>query len=595
MLADLYIRNFAIIDELRVQLGSGLNVLTGETGAGKSIILDAMTLVLGDRADASMVRDGCDNAYVEATFFLGPELMDSISHFLEGEGLGGDQPDIVLLARELRLNGRNICRINGRAANLALLREVGDQLVDIHGQGEHLSLLQSRSHLPLLDAYAGLVKERTQFSQNVAQLRLIQTELNDLRQDERSLAQRVELLKYQVEEIDAANLRDGEEEELRAERVRLANVEQLIERTGAALLLLNGQDGEVPAASDLLGQVERELLQLSKLDPSQEPLLEKAQGLAFQLNELSIELSDYQVKLEFNPDRLNYVEERIELINTLKRKYGDNIAAILAWRNNALTELEGISHSEERIAVLIVQEDKCLHQIGELGQALSEKRRRAGRRLSSSIESELADLNMDRAQFSVDFSRREDASGAYVGNERLAFDESGIDQVQFLVSANPGEALKPLARVASGGETSRLMLALKTVLARVDSTPTLIFDEIDQGIGGRVGDVVGRKLWGLTASGQHQVIVVTHLPQLAGYADGHFHVSKQLLEGRTTTSVETLDQEQRVVELAAMLGTKGKHARGGARSILQHVAKTKSRAQPPGPSVEVSVTGLPSK
>ena len=290
-------------------------------------------------------------------------------------------------------------------------------------------------------------------------------------------------------------------------------------------------------------------------------------------------MADYREQLEFNPQRLNEVEERLEVINRLKRKYGNDIAAILATAVKAEAELDKITHSEERIEALQKEQEQYLRRIGKLALVLSDKRKEAAGRLGTAVERELADLSMVGARFSVEFETEAVADGAYVGQERLKFDQTGFDQVQFLMSANPGEPLKPMAKVASGGETARLMLALKTALAQVDSTPTLIFDEIDQGIGGRVGDVVGRKLWGLSAIAQHQVIVVTHLPQLAGYGDVHFHVSKRVSEGRTATAVSNLDERARIQELAAMLGTQAKYAREGAASILQQVAQVKSTAR----------------
>jgi DNA repair protein RecN (Recombination protein N) len=576
MLAELLIRNFAIIDELRVEFHKGLNVLTGETGAGKSIILDAMALVLGDRADVTMVRSGCEEAHVEAVFQPSPEFQVKLEPLLHSEGLEGDDPGLLILARELRTNGRNICRLNGRAVNLSLLREVGEALVDIHGQGEHLSLLKPRSHLPLLDAYAGLEEERRTFSRRVADLRRVRRELSELQKNERELAQRVDLLRYQIEEIEAAKPSEDEEAELRDERTRLANVEHLMEYAAVALSALNGVVEETPSAVDLLGMAEKAVGQLSRLDPAQGSLLERLQGLSFQLTEIVGELTDYQEMLEFNPKRLEYVEERIELINSLKRKYGDNIPAILAYRDAARKELASIEHSGERIQQLTVEENQLLHDIGREAWLLSQKRQEAAAELADQVEEELSDLHMDGARFQVHVEHRADDRGVYADDQRLAFDETGIDDIEFLISANPGEALKPLAKVASGGETSRLMLALKTALARVDATPTLIFDEIDQGIGGRVGDVVGRKLWGLTTSASHQVIVVTHLPQLAGYADGHYHVSKQEADGRTTTRIANLDDPGRVTELAAMIGTEGVYATGSAESILAQVAAVKS-------------------
>lgn len=577
MLTELIIHDFAIIDKLRLEFAPGFNVLTGETGAGKSIILDAMTLVLGGRADTTMVRAGCETAVVEATFTLDPALQAVIHPLLEAEGLDeeGDRQTLVL-SRELRLNGRNFARVNGRSVSLNLLREIAEPLVDIHGQGEHLSLLQPRSHLPLLDAYAGLQAEQRQLATEVAKLHQLQRDLRSLQQDERALAQRQDMLTFQVQEIDAAHLRPEEEDELRTERERLANAEHLTRAAAEAVTLLNsGLADEAPAIADQLGQVERALGQLVRYDASQQPRLEQLQGLSFQLSELAADLQEYLEELEFNPERLNQVEERLELIHLLKRKYGPDIPAILALRDKAAAELDQITHSEERMAALEKEQEMMLRQIGALAQTLSQKRRAAAQRLAQMVVEELADLKMAGARFEVDFAAAPDPRGLYVGDERLSFDQTGYDRVEFLISTNPGEPLKPMARVASGGETARLMLALKTALAQVDATPTLIFDEIDQGIGGRVGDIVGRKLWLLTAVAQHQVIVVTHLPQLAGFGDCHFHVSKGLADGRTITHVEKLERNGRITELAAMLGTSGEHAVNGAAAILDQAAQVK--------------------
>ena len=570
MLTELYIRNFAIIDELRLQFVNGFNVMTGETGAGKSIILDAMMLVLGERADTTFVRAGSEMAYVEAMFELTPVLQAGLASLLQAEGLleEEDDPGLLILARELRANGRNICRLNGRTVTLSLLRDVAAPLIDIHGQGTHLSLLRPRAHLPLLDAYASLTGEQRALAQEVAHLHKIQRELANLRRDERTLTQRADMLQFQIQEIELARLDVDEEEELRTERERLANAETLTQSATTVVALLTGLDDEGEAVIDQLGAVERALTQLARFDESQNERLERLQGLSFQISELAGEIQHYLDDLEFNPQRLDAVEERLELINRLKRKYGESVAEILAFHEQAVAELDQISHSEERIESLEAEQEKYLRRIGQLAQTLSARRQASAQKLAAAVESQLADLHMAGARFAVDFATEPDENGAYVGNERLAFDQSGIDKAEFLMSANPGEPLKPMAKVASGGETSRLMLALKTALAEVDETPTLIFDEIDQGIGGRVGDIVGRKLWGLATVSAHQVIVVTHLPQLAGYGDRHYHVSKRVNNGRTTTSVVELDWNGRVAELAAMLGTQNEHARAGAAALL---------------------------
>ncbi|MAT97593.1 MAG: DNA repair protein RecN [Anaerolineaceae bacterium] len=577
MLTEIYIRNFAIIDELRMQFHNGFNVLTGETGAGKSIILDAVTLMLGGRADTTFVRSGANEAYVEATFALSESLKKIIAPILEAEGLDEEHEDEVLLSRELRLNGRNICRVNGRTVNLSVLRDVAEPLVDIHGQGEHLSLLQPRSHLPLLDSYAGVQAERAALGKEIAALQEIQHELAELRQNERILAQRADMLRFQIEEIDAARLDEGEEEELRAERTRLANSEQLMLSASEAVNLLTGMDDDSQAVADMLGQAERSLIQLARYDETKGSLLERLQGLIYQLSEVSSELQSYLDEVEYNPKRLDFVEERLELINQLKRKYGENIGTILALRDRAKAELARIDNSEVRTTELVQAEETYLRRCGEMALALSKKRKAAAEKLATAVVTQLADLQMDGAKFEVQFETVPQADGLYVEGERLAFDKTGFDQAEFLISTNPGEPLKPMVKVASGGETARLMLALKTALAQVDKTPTLIFDEIDQGIGGRVGDVVGRKLWGLTAVADHQVIVVTHLPQLAGYGDTHFHVSKAQADGgRITTRIKTLEGDGRIQELAAMLGTQGEHAVGGAESILAVANGTKT-------------------
>lgn len=581
MLAELTIRDFAIINELQLHFDPGFNVLTGETGAGKSIILDAVMLVLGARADTSLIRAGAGQAQIEATFRLGDPLQRALAPLLEAEGLESDSPGYLHLAREIRSNGRNLNRVNGRVVNLSLIREVGERLIDIHGQGEHLSLLRPKAHLPLLDAYAGLEQRRAAVKAEVDRLRAVRQELSDLQRDARLLRQREDLLRFQVEEIGEAGLSEDEEKALGVERTRLSNAEQLSRLAAEALHLLGGGDDDQMSAADLLSAAERPLGQLARLDESQAALLERVAGLASELSEVTRDVDDYRASVEADPARLDEIEERLELIRQLKRKYGDTIAAVLAVADNAAAELDKISHSEERMEALQAQEAQLLAKIGELSAALSKRRKAAADKLSRAVEIELTDLKMAGARFAVDFKTHVDEAGVPVGAEKLAFDGTGIDRVEFLLTTNPGEPLKPMARVASGGETARLMLALKTALARVDETPTLIFDEIDQGIGGRVGDTVGRKLWGLTAVGRHQVIVVTHLPQLAGYGDRHLRVSKGLDNGRTITHVSALDESGRISELAEMLGTQGEHAVGGAEEILSTAARAKRQPREP--------------
>jgi DNA repair protein RecN (Recombination protein N) len=578
MLVELTIANFAIIDAINLKLHSGFNVLTGETGAGKSIIIDAVTMLLGGRADTTFIRTGSNQALIEGRFRLADALRQVVDPILEREGLEGDEPDILILGREIRHTGRSYCRVNGRTVNLTILEEVAQPLVDIHGQSEHLSLLKIRRHQHFLDRYAGLDGQREALAAEVRRLRQVRRELSQLLQDEQRMARRLDQLTFQVEEIEAADLQIGEEEELNVERNRLANAEQLSQLAAELYgLLVEGDGEEQPSAADLLGQAARVANNLTKLDDTWAAYSQQVDGLTYQLEDLGRTVRDYSEEVDFNPARLQEVEERLGLIFNLKRKYGNSIEDILDFGQKAQEELESISHSEERLDLLREEEEELRHQIGRMALALSEARRQAGQMLADKVMLQLADLGMDRAEFEVELTWTDASDGVYVETDpdefrTLACDERGIDRIEFLIAPNPGEALKPLVKVASGGETSRIMLALKTSLALVDETPTLIFDEIDQGIGGRVGGVVGRKLWDLAHQGRHQVLCVTHLPQIAGYADAHYHVAKYIEGRRTQTGINVLVGDDRVEELAQMLGAPSDSTRQSAREILGQAA-----------------------
>lgn len=573
MLAELTIQDFAIIDQVRLSFKPGLNVLTGETGAGKSIIVDAVSLLLGGRGSADFVRAGADRAFVEGVLRLDAESQSQVNPLLAQDELEGDDPAILLLAREIRSNGRNTCRINGRAVSLKMLQGVGELLVDIHGQSEHLSLMRVREHVDLLDRYGDLWALREDFANRVRQIRRVRSDLAALRRDERELARRIDLLTYQVNEIDSARLDPDEEEELGRERTRLANAEQLSQLSAEAFQALYEGSEEQASAVDLLQAAARALAGLARLDPSVAALQEAANAVNYQVEDLAESIRDYRDQVEYNPRRLMQVEERLALLRSLQRKYGDSLADVLAFGERARAELAAIENSAERIEELEAEEQSLLLEIARVGQSLSEKRRAAGEHLAAGIEAELEELNMPGARFGVDLTRREDSDGVPVDGRSVAFDLTGLDRVEFLVAPNPGEPLKPLVRIASGGETARLMLALKTVLAHADRTPTLIFDEIDSGIGGRVGAVVGRKLWGLTAANdatarRHQVLCVTHLPQLASYGDLHLHVRKQVVGERTITAVQRLEGDEREREMAEMMGAVTEVALATARELL---------------------------
>jgi DNA repair protein RecN (Recombination protein N) len=578
MLAELTIHDFAIIDHLQLRLSPGLVVFTGETGAGKSIIIDAVELALGGRADTTLVRAGASLARVEAAFRLPAELQPIIHDILAREELlDGDFAGELVLAREVRREGRSVCRINGRLVTLALLREVGQWLVDVHGQSEHLSLLRTREHVFLLDRFGGLEEQREGFVAVVRELGSLRRELAELRRSEREMERRLDMLDFQIKEIADARLKTGEDKALLEERTRLANAEKLAALAEEASRALSAGTDEVPGAADLLGEALRALNSLAKIDPSLADKRDLAISLAEQFKDLAAELDDYREQIEYNPKRLNAVEERLELIKGLQRKYGATLEEVAAYARQAQAERDGLTHAGERMAELEAREEKLLRRIGLLGGKLSAARREAGERLARAIEAELADLRMERAQFGVGFEAHEDPVGAYAADgRRLAFDSTGLDRVEFLVAPNVGEGLKPLVRIASGGETSRLMLALKGVLACADRTPTLIFDEIDQGIGGRVGAVVGRKLWSLGQT--HQVCVITHLPQLAGFGDQHYRVEKAVAGDRTLTHVRQLEPAERAAELAQMLGGSGEKTLETAEEILAQVQQAKAEA-----------------
>ena len=577
MLSELSINDFAIIDNLQLSLEPGLVIFTGETGAGKSIIIDAVELLMGGRADPTSVRSGAEMARVEAVFSLEPAISAEVEAILAREDLLDEElPDQVSLSREVRREGRSVSRINGRMINLALLREVGQWLIDVHGQSEHLSLLRTREHLFLLDRFANLEPEREAFGGVVRELNQVRRELHELRRSQREMERRLDMLDFQIKEIASAKLKAGEDKALLEERTRLANAEKLTALSDEVTRSLSDGSDELPSAADLIGEAARALNSLAKIDPSVSEQRDLAIALAEQFKELARDVGHYHDQIEFNPKRLDAVEERLELIKNMQRKYGASIDDVLAYAGQAQAERYTLTHSGERAAELEAREDKLLRRLGQMGTRLSASRRAAADRLSRAIEVELADLRMERAQFGVDFQWVEDAAGAYADGQRVAFDSTGLDRLEFLVAPNVGEGLKPLARIASGGETSRLMLALKGVLARADRTTTLIFDEIDQGIGGRVGGVVGHKLWALAEA--HQVLCITHLPQLAGFGDQHYRVEKIIQGNRTLTHVHPLSAEERVPELAQMLGGTGEKTLESAEEILASVEQAKASA-----------------
>jgi DNA repair protein RecN (Recombination protein N) len=574
MLTELYIRNFAIIDELELSLKEGLNIFTGETGAGKSIILDAVSTVVGGKTDPTFIREGTDRAIVEAVF-RPDENREAIREILKREDLPEDSDgDQILLSRDIRAGGRSSARVNGSSVNVNLLREIGRLLVDIHGQSDHLSLLNPSNHIVLLDRFAGNQELLKKYQAEFKKLQKIRTRLTEIRMNDEELLRKKDMLSFQMNEIRSAKINESEEETLKKDRDRLANAENLSQLTQKAMEQLEGRSEEYPGIFELLGYLSKSMDNLSRIDAELAPFGEEVAAINDALNELLASLQRYQETLEFNPARLDAIEERLALLNTLKRKYGGSLRAVLEFAARAEEQLAGLENISDQTEDLIRQETSVINLLSELAQELSDRRHEASRKVSESVEKELHELRMESAQFEIRFTQTAAENGLRDRHGRsLAYDENGFDQVEFLIAPNPGEGLKPLAKIASGGETSRLMLALKNTLAEADSIPSMIFDEIDQGIGGRVGSIVGEKLWLLSRN--HQILCITHLPQLAAYYDVHFHVSKQLSDGRTRTLVKQLQPEESLREMAQLMGGDSPENRRASGAMILNAQKWK--------------------
>lgn len=565
MLTHLRIQNFAIIHDLTLQLEAGLSTFTGETGAGKSIILDGIEVLVGGKTDAGQIRAGEDKSLLEAEFTLNPQVDQEVLQILEREELNDGLQ--LLLSREIRKEGRSPARVNGRSVSTALLKEIGSCLVDIHGQSEHLSLLNTRQHLSLLDRYAQNESSLKLYQDQYRSFQALKKELSELQRSEQETLQRGDLLRFQVQEIEAARLQPDEEEPLKQERDRLAHAEVLAANIQESLLLLDEGNPEGQPISEGFGQVVKKIEALLRYDASLKELSDNAAVLEEQISDLSRSLRSYQEQIEFNPRRLQQVDDRLNTIQLLKKKYGNSVSAVIEFGRQAKAKLEGLEHSSERKAELEGQIDKLKQAVLQAGYELRKTRQQASQTLEKAIEGELADLSMAGARFQVEILPLADGDG------QPAPTDQGLDQVQFLIAPNPGEGLKPMVKIASGGETSRLMLALKNVLTRADSVPTLIFDEIDQGISGRVGSMVGEKLWLLGRN--HQVFCVTHLAQLAAFGDQHFSVRKLVDAQRTSTQVVKLSKEQRAQELTQLIGNTSATGLAGAAEMLQRAEERK--------------------
>jgi DNA repair protein RecN (Recombination protein N) len=573
LLIELSVRTVAVIASTRLELGPGLNVITGETGAGKSLLVDALELVLGSRAGRELLRAGAERGGAEAVFHL-PPADPAWAAALEPLGIELDEDGVLALAREVSADGRTVARVNGRTVPVGTLRAVGALLVDIHGQGDHLSLLEARTQLALLDAAGGLGPQRAGVAEAVRAVRAAREALAGHEEAARQAAQQTDLLAFQVGEIDAAQVQPGEEAALVQERAVLASAQEVGEACAAAYqaLYAGGQN-----AADLIGQA---LAGLRRVPDPTGALARQAEALeaaSAGVEEAAHELRAHADELEADPRRLEAIEERIATLRSLKRRYGATEEAVLAFAERARAGLEAAGDAGALRERLEREAADAAHQAGLLASQLSSARAGAARALEARVSGELTDLGLGPVRFAVALGQRDDPSGLPCPDGRtLAFDGRGVDDAEFRVETNPGEGLRPLARVASGGETARLMLALKGALAAGGGVPTLVFDEVDAGVGARAGAVVGRKLWALGHGAQ--VLCVTHLAQIAAFADRHYRVAKATDGERTVSGAEALDAEGRRAEVASLLGGDSASLDGAARELLAEAAALKAGA-----------------
>ncbi len=561
MLTYLGIKDFALIESLELEPGPGLTVLTGETGAGKSIILAAVNLLLGQRAKSDLIRQGAQAAVVEAAFSLDEE--SPLRLLLQEHGFD-DPGDELILRRVVSRQGRNRVQVNGSLATLGLLARIGPELISVCGQHSQQELLRAEEHLALLDTFAGLEMQQKELEEKVARVRQLDRRLRDTRRRMEELAQRREFLQHTVQELEKADLQPGEEEELRAERKMLANAEQVARLAREAHHGLYG--AEEGSVLETLGRVRDMMQELAGLDQRARDLAKQVEEAYYLLEDAAHEIRNYQGRLVFDPGRLDQVEARLHAIQRLSRKYGGDIETALETLEQARTELADLDGGQLELAGLEKKRQLSLDDALAAAGELSRQRQQAAPQLARALARELADLGLAQCRFQCRFSP---PVGNVLDTPRGALSGRGLERVEFLIAPNPGEGFRPLKDIASGGELSRILLALKGLVARRLGAPTQVFDEVDAGIGGAAGSAVGKKLARLAQASQ--VICITHLPQIAAFAQTHFAVQKTTRAGRTLTQVRLLDQEQRIEELTRMLAGDQQQdtARRHARELLR--------------------------
>lgn len=543
MLKELYIRNLAVIEEARLTFHHGFHVLTGETGAGKSIIIDALSLVVGGRGSADLVRYGAEKAEIEALFDLASDHPVWVE--LEKVGIETNVDELLIIRREIQIQGKSVGRINGQLVNLTMMREVGQCLVNIHGQHEHQSLLKADSHIQFLDLFGGitLMETKNTFQTEYRNYLYANNQLRELQETGKQALQMQDLYRFQAEEIQSAALKAGEDEQLQLEKRKLANAEKLHLHVSEAYEAIYGSGKGLTA----IGKALQRLQDIASFDKAVlGPVIEQMQSAYYQLEDVALSLRDYRDRVEFNPSRLDEIESRLDRIASLRRKYGDNVSEILTYLHKIESDLKVIDNKEELLKKLQTESQSAWNRAVQSAKRLSTLRHGAATRLASTIVAELRDLQMERTQLVVQVNTTDSENGD------LKLTSDGLDQVEFLISPNPGEPLRSLSKIASGGELSRMMLAMKTIFAKIDRIPVLVFDEVDTGVSGRAAQAIAEKLSQLSAD--CQVFSITHLPQVACMADAHYYIEKQVENERTFTRVTDLAYKPRVEELARMLG-----------------------------------------
>jgi DNA repair protein RecN (Recombination protein N) len=565
MLTTLRIKNLALVNDLTLELQPSCNVITGETGAGKSIIIGALNLVLGERADRSLIRSGSDSCSVEAVFDV-KKLRAPLKNFLEENGLEPCEDNQLVLKRTFTSTGTNRQFVNGSATTLNVLATIGEWLVDMHGPHDHQSLLHPAKQLVILDAFGGLEKEREAFGELVRRRTVLENEKSALIVDEKTYAQQLDLLRFQVREISAAHLQPDEEQSVGKNFQRASNAAKLLQLSQAGLDLLSENENSLLMQAGAIG---RTLQELQRTDSGAANLLELHSQAVGAWRELQSELSRYAEKVDVDPAQLQQLEERLNLIHSLKRKYGASLAEVVAFGDEAKIKLESLESRDVKLARLSSELQKLDAEILGAGKKLSAARKKIIPRLAKAVGKQLDDLGFKQSKFDVTITTEVGSSRCddRTAQRAVPTNSSGLDSIEFRFAPNPGEPAKPLRAIASSGEMARVMLALKTVLAAEDEIPVLIFDEVDANVGGETANAVGEKMKQIAA--QRQVLCITHLPQVAAPADAHYVVTKQIRDGRTISEIQLLNKKDRVTELARMFGGQTDAARKHAEALLK--------------------------